>query len=255
MTPPLTIIGLVLVDEPVDLGAFRLLDYPSSNASFCKLIRGGEHGVTVDNEQRAERDLAAGFTDALNLEGLALFHAVLLAAGLHYCVQRQPILSVDHWFAAEKLLLKRHTRAWPPCDLFEEVVADAVAEDLPTPVAEDLASYIVENLGLDADGFFVRFGSRRIRAGEMLGSQMISQISVPGPREVAAETIQRVVSQLQLEATSTESSPRSAQISGSYYLEGDLVSRAPILALYRVFSQQVEVIDREGRIWQIGLPD
>lgn len=135
------------------------------------------------------------------------------------------------------------------------VVADAVAEDLPTPVAEDLASYIVENLGLDADGFFVRFGSRRIRAGEMLGSQMISQISVPGPREVAAETIQRVVSQLQLEATSTESSPRSAQISGSYYLEGDLVSRAPILALYRVFSQQVEVIDREGRIWQIGLPD
>jgi hypothetical protein len=147
--------------------------------------------------------------------------------------------------------------------IFEEVaelepinVVGVEPENIPVPkTAEELATYIVENLGLDEDGFFVRFGSRRIRVGEMLGSQMISQISVPGPREVAADSIQFYTSQLRLEATSTESSPKSAQISESYYLEGDLVSRSPVLALYRVFTGNVELIDREGRIWSIGLLD
>lgn len=147
--------------------------------------------------------------------------------------------------------------------IFEEVAElepiNAVGvepENIPVPkTAEELATYIVENLGLDEEGFFVRFGSRRIRVGEMLGSQMISQISVPGPREVAADSIQFYTSQLRLEATSTESSPKSAQISESYYLEGDLVSKSPVLALYRVFTGNVELIDREGRIWSIGLLD
>ena len=147
--------------------------------------------------------------------------------------------------------------------IFEEVaelepinVVGVEPENIPVPkTAEELATYIVENLGLDEDGFFVRFGSHRIRVGEMLGSQMISQISVPGPREVAADSIQFYTSQLRLEATSTESSPKSAQISESYYLEGDLVSRSPVLALYRVFTGNVELIDREGRIWSIGLLD
>ena len=147
--------------------------------------------------------------------------------------------------------------------IFEEVaelepinVVGVEPENIPVPkTSEELATYIVENLGLDEDGFFVRFGSRRIRVGEMLGSQMISQISVPGPREVAADSIQFYTSQLRLEATSTESSPKSAQISESYYLEGDLVSRSPVLALYRVFTGNVELIDREGRIWSIGLLD
>ena len=147
--------------------------------------------------------------------------------------------------------------------IFEEVaelepinVVGVEPENIPVPkTAEELATYIVENLGLDEDGFFVRFGSRRIRVGEMLGSQMISQISVPGPREVPADSIQFYTSQLRLEATSTESSPKSAQISESYYLEGDLVSKSPVLALHRVFTGNVELIDREGRIWSIGLLD
>jgi hypothetical protein len=84
---------------------------------------------------------------------------------------------------------------------------------------------------------------------------MISQISVPGPRVVTTDTIQLFISQLRLEATSIQSSPRSAQISESYYLEGDLVSRSPVLALYRVFAENVELIDREGRIWPIRLLD
>ena len=147
--------------------------------------------------------------------------------------------------------------------IFEEVaelepinVVGVEPENIPVPkTAEELATYIVENLGLDEEGFFVRFGSRRIRVGEMLGSQMISQISVPGPREVSSDSIQFYTSQLRLEATSTESSPKSAQISESYYLEGDLVSKSPVLALHRVFTGNVELIDREGRIWSIGLLD
>ncbi len=138
----------------------------------------------------------------------------------------------------------------------EPMAVGAKPEVLPTPkTAEELSTYIVENLGLDEAGFFVRFGSRRIRVGEMLGSQMISQISVPGPRLVTADTIQLFISQLRLEATSTQSSPRSAQISESYYLEGDLVSKSPVLALHRVFAEYVELIDREGRIWPIRLLD
>lgn len=134
------------------------------------------------------------------------------------------------------------------------VNSGAEPESLPTPkTAEELSIYIVENLGLDEAGFFVRLGSRKIRAGEMLGSQMISQISVPGPRVVTTDTIQLFISQLRLEATSTQSSPKSAQISDSYYLEGDLVSRSPVLALYRVFAENVELIDREGRVWPIRL--
>ena len=147
--------------------------------------------------------------------------------------------------------------------IFEEVaelepinVVGVEPENIPVPkTAEELATYIVENLGLDEAGFFVRLGSRKIRVGEMLGSQMISQISVPGPRVVTTDTIQLFISQLRLEATSTQSSPRSAQISESYYLEGDLVSRSPVLALYRVFAENVELIDREGRIWPIRLLD
>jgi hypothetical protein len=141
-------------------------------------------------------------------------------------------------------------------ELESMVVAGAQPEVLPTPkTAEELSIYIVENLGLDEAGFFVRLGSRKIRVGEMLGSQMISQISVPGPRVVTTDTIQLFISQLRLEATSIQSSPRSAQISESYYLEGDLVSRSPVLALYRVFAENVELIDREGRIWPIRLLD
>jgi hypothetical protein len=133
-----------------------------------------------------------------------------------------------------------------------EAAADVL---LPPQTAADLALYIVENLGLDAEGFFVRFGSQRIRAGEMLGGQIISQISVPGPREVAVETIERFVLQLRLEATSTQSIPRSAQISGSYYFEGNIVSRLPLLALLSVGQNRVELIDREGRVWTLILDD
>ena len=57
--------------------------------------------------------------------------------------------------------------------IFEEVaelepinVVGVEPENIPVPkTAEELATYIVENLGLDEECFFVRFGSRRIRVG------------------------------------------------------------------------------------------
>lgn len=136
-------------------------------------------------------------------------------------------------------------------------IPEQAEEDVPPPpLPEDLATYIVENIGLDADGFFVRFGSKRIREGEMLGSEVVHQITVPdmaGDNVLA--TLAQMVPGMQLDATAPGADPPSAVIDGRLFVEGDLVSRRPVLALDRISEDRVSLLDREGRTWWLELEE
>ena len=49
-------------------------------------VGGGDDGVAVEQQQRGEADLGVDRAQLLDVEPLALGHAVLLAAGLDDCV-------------------------------------------------------------------------------------------------------------------------------------------------------------------------
>jgi len=128
-------------------------------------------------------------------------------------------------------------------------------EPLP-PLPEDIATYIVENIGLDDEGFFVRFGRQRIREGGMLGSEVVHQISVPGLNgDALTDALDRLVPALKLDATAPDAEPPSAVINGNYLIEGDLVSRRPVLAIGQVAPDKVMLLDREGRNWWLYLDE
>jgi hypothetical protein len=127
----------------------------------------------------------------------------------------------------------------------------------PPPMPEDLATYIVENIGLDADGFFVRFGQLRIREGEKLGSELVQQIAVPEMRlgVDSLDLVTQHLSGLQIDATAPEADPPSVFIDGNLFREGDLVLRSPVLAVGEVRSDRVSLLDRGGRIWWLYMQE
>lgn len=138
----------------------------------------------------------------------------------------------------------------------EPSVPERASEDPPPPLPEDLATYIVENIGLDDEGFFVRFGSKRIREGEMLGSEVVHQITVPGAGGGNVQaSLKGLVPEMQLVATAPGADPPSAVIDGRLFLEGDLVLRRPVLALDKVSDEKVSLLDREGRRWWLDLQE
>jgi hypothetical protein len=81
VAPALPLIRLVLVGEAGDLGPAGGADHASGDGGTGELGGGGEHGAPVDDENGSEGHLV-GVTETLDIEALALFHAVLLATGL-----------------------------------------------------------------------------------------------------------------------------------------------------------------------------
>lgn len=168
---------------------------------------------------------------------------------------------------------------------------------------DQLTSYIAENMGLDRTGFFVRFGVIRKREGDDLKTKdgqalTLGKIAIPDQGQLngnaAYQTVEAVVAQLTLEATSpveTEDAEAlvpeldpapevyregdtvtpellgrkparreyaSAVILGgvserAIYREGDLVSRVPAIGLASVYEQKIELVDREGNIFELQL--
>lgn len=138
-------------------------------------------------------------------------------------------------------------------EIFEEV---AEVEIPPPPLPEDLATYIVENIGLDSEGFFVRFGSQRIRKGEKLGSEVVRQIAVPNIMgDAALDALTERLSWMRLDATAPEADPPSVVIDGKLFLEGDLVLRRPVLAVGQVLDNKVMLLDVEGRDWSLRMEE
>lgn len=137
-----------------------------------------------------------------------------------------------------------------------EILELAVVEEPPPPLPEDLATYIVENIGLDGEGFFVRFGSQRIREGEKLGSEVVRQIAVPDMTGVGAlDALSERLPWMQLDATAPEANPPSVVIDGNLFLEGDLVLRRPVLAVGQVLDNKVKLLDGEGRSWWLQMDE
>ena len=109
---------------------------------------------------------------------------------------------------------------------------------------------------MDEQGFFVRFGRKRIREGEMLGSEVVHQITVPGTGgDDLLASLTRLVPGMKLDATAPGADPPSAVIDGRLYLEGELVSRRPVLAVDQVSGDKVSLLDREGRKWWLHLQE
>src|SRR3546814_11565866 len=78
---------LVLVGEPVDLGALGRTDHRGGDGRTGELRRGGEHGVAVDEHDRGELDDVVDLlAELLDVEDLAGLDLLLLATGLDHCV-------------------------------------------------------------------------------------------------------------------------------------------------------------------------
>ena len=93
MAPALPVVPLRLVGEAVDLRAPGVADDLGLHHRAVELVGRGEHGVAVDDEDGRELDLAAVVeTEALDVELLAGFDLVLLAAGGDHCVHGARIL-------------------------------------------------------------------------------------------------------------------------------------------------------------------
>ena len=129
-------------------------------------------------------------------------------------------------------------------------------EEAPPPLPEDIATYIVENIGLDSAGFFVRFGNQRIRQGEKLGSEVVHQIAVPNMMgDATLDAVTERLSWMRLDATAPEADPPSVVIDGNLFLEGDLVQRRPVLAVGQVMDNKVFLLDAEGRNWPLQMQE
>src|SRR5690349_21199486 len=86
VTPPLAVVRLRLVGEAVDLRPLRRADDLGLHRGAAQLTGGREHGVAVDQQDRAELDLAVVDAEPLDVELLAGLDLVLLAAGGDHCV-------------------------------------------------------------------------------------------------------------------------------------------------------------------------
>lgn len=165
---------------------------------------------------------------------------------------------------------------------------EALREPLPLPEEvpvtverEGLDDYIAEHLGLDQDGFFVRFGAVWKREGDTIYTTdgrdlVLGKFAIA--EEVRSETAHRirvleVLEGLQLQgvvsdsvspAESDQNSPDASrremsaviiggiEESGIYQL-GDLVYRNPALGLATVGKDQIEIVDRYGNTHTLEL--
>lgn len=127
-------------------------------------------------------------------------------------------------------------------------VIDRELEPLTIPkTAEELESYIVEHLGLDENGFFVRFGRIRKREGDMLrtidGRELVlGSIALAEERRTEAEhdaTIALHLSRMQVQAVMrnvpTEQSPTMPSVAEEIAPEvlpeqGDITAAAELAA-------------------------
>lgn len=184
-----------------------------------------------------------------------------------------------------------------------ELASGEVTEALPEITEEQLQSYIAENMGLDEDGFFVRFGIIRKREGDDLkikDRQMLKlgKIAIPDQgqwlEEGGEDSLELLIQSFLLDATSPVDTEFSEAISESdsgeadlyregdlvsakevaeqnkkrefasavirggvnvanIYREGDLVSRVPAIGLASVAENSVQLVDREGRLWELQL--
>ena len=75
VTPPTTVIGLVLIGEGVDLGPSHLFDHTSRDCGSLELLWGSEHSIAVHQHHWTELNLALWRTQALNTQALALLEA------------------------------------------------------------------------------------------------------------------------------------------------------------------------------------
>jgi hypothetical protein len=184
-----------------------------------------------------------------------------------------------------------------------ELASGEVIDALPEITEEQLQSYIAENMGLDEDGFFVRFGIIRKREGDDLkikDRQMLKlgKIAIPDQgqwlEKGGEDSLELLIQSFLLDATSpveaevsditpeedateadlyregdfvsaaeiAEQTERrefaSAVIRGginveNIYREGDLVSRVPAIGLASVAENSVQLVDRDGRLWELQL--
>src|SRR5688572_10170165 len=93
MTPALPLVGLVLVGEAADLRALGEAHDATGDRSTGEIGGLGHDGVAVDQQDRAERDLAARLlAQQLDLHAVTLGDPRLLAACLDDCVHRDATL-------------------------------------------------------------------------------------------------------------------------------------------------------------------
>ena len=150
----------------------------------------------------------------------------------------------------------------------------ALSEDPEPDIEIDpnlLDRYIAEHLGLDAQGFFVRFGDVRKRAGDFIrttgGRDLILQkIAIAEtPRSDAAYTaaVETIIRNLELLGTmqaTASTGNEIAYIAGgirndAIYRMGDFVAKNPVVSLLSIFPDSVELIDRKGTRYTLLLPE
>tara|TARA_B110000003_G_scaffold276237_1_gene321662 strand:- start:2697 stop:3449 length:753 start_codon:yes stop_codon:yes gene_type:complete len=134
-----------------------------------------------------------------------------------------------------------------------------------------LDRYIAEHLGLDAQGFFVRFGDVRKRAGDFIRTtggrdlvlQKIAIAETPRSDAAYAAAVETIIRNLQLLGTMQATAAVGSEIAyiaggmrdDAIYRTGDFVAKNPVVSLYSILPNSVELIDRKGTRYKLLLPD
>src|SRR5580700_147315 len=94
VAPAATLIRLGLVRHGVDLGALLFPYDLGLDRGPGQLLRGGQDGRAVDNQDGLQRHLGAhGLTEELHADALALGHALLLPSGPDHRIHKRQILA------------------------------------------------------------------------------------------------------------------------------------------------------------------
>jgi len=172
----------------------------------------------------------------------------------------------------------REKRVLPEEDPFyfyeAPVITDDVLSEADEPTIEidpDLLDrYIAEHLGLDAQGFFVRFGDLRKRAGDSIRTtggrdlvlQKIAIAETPRSDAAYAAAVETIIRNLQLLGTMQATAAAGSEIAyiaggvrdDAIYRTGDFVAKNPVVSLYSILPHSVELIDRKGTRYTLLLP-
>ena len=151
---------------------------------------------------------------------------------------------------------------------------EALSEDSEPDIEIDpdlLERYIAEHLGLDAQGFFVRFGDVRKRAGDFIRTtggrdlvlQKIAIAETPRSDAAYAKAVEAIIHNLELLGTMQATAAAGSEIAyiaggmrvDAIYRTGGFVAKNPVVSLYSILPNSVELIDRKGMRYTLLLPE
>lgn len=124
----------------------------------------------------------------------------------------------------------------------------STVEEQAGPV--DTARLIVEALGLDEAGFFVRYRGRRVREGDQIGAETLGKIAISGLAMRNDESYRAKVSgfiqALSVDGDMLVEGESRIVLDGRAFRPGDILRKGPWVAVLQVQPAELTFIDEFG---------